>query len=205
MPKREGKKAKRVQDERYAKAVASLKEGLPIIFPTDTVYGIGVSVRHANSPQALYDVKHRDAGKPVAWLVGGPEALDEFGVNVPDDARELVQTYWPGALTVIVKASEAVPVAYRSQEGTIGLRMPASPVALSLIEAVGSPLATSSANLSGGLDPTSFDEIDAELLQAVPVVINEACPASGVASTVVDCSRGTIDVLRQGAVHIALP
>lgn len=202
MSRGEGKKAKRVQDGSYAKAVASLKEGLPVVFPTDTVYGIGVSVRHANSPQALYDVKRRDAGKPVAWLVGGPEALDEFGVNVPESARKLVRTHWPGALTVIVKASEAVPVAFQSQEGTIGLRMPDSPVALSLIESVEGPLATSSANLSGGLDPTSFGEVDAELLQAVPVAIDDACPASGIASTVVDCSQGTIEVLRQGAIAV---
>lgn len=193
-----------MQDGRYAKAVASLEEGLPVIFPTDTVYGIGVSVRHAKSPQALYDLKRRDAGKPVAWLVSGPEALDEFGVNVPKSARELARAHWPGALTVIVKASEAVPAAFQSREGTIGLRMPASPVALALIEAAGSPLATSSANLSGGPDPTSFDEIDAELLRAVPVAIDDACPASGIASTVVDCSRGTVEVLRQGAVQITV-
>lgn len=193
-----------MQDGRYAKAVASLEEGLPVIFPTDTVYGIGVSVRHAKSPQALYDLKRRDAGKPVAWLVSGPEALDEFGVNVPESARELARAHWPGALTVIVKASEAVPAAFQSREGTIGLRMPASSVALALIEAAGSPLATSSANLSGGPDPTSFDEIDAELLRAVPVAIDDACPASGIASTVVDCSRGTVEVLRQGAVQITV-
>ena len=191
-----------MRDGRYDNAVACLKEGLPIIFPTDTVYGIGVSVHHANSPQVIYDAKRRDAGKPVAWLVGGPEALDEFGVNVPESARELVRAYWPGALTVIVRASEVVPVAFQSQEGTIGLRMPESPVALSLIEAVGGPLATSSANLSGGPDPTSFGEIDPALLEAVPVASDGACPASGIASTVVDCSQGGIEVLRQGAVQV---
>ena len=197
-----GEKAKNVQGGRYAKAIASLKEGLPVIFPTDTVYGIGVSVRHAKSPQALYDAKRREAGKPVAWLVGGPDALDEFGVSVPQRARELVSAHWPGALTVIVKASEAVPVAFQSKEGTIGLRMPESPVALSLIGAVGGPLATSSANMSGGPDPTSFGDIDDELLRAVPVAIDDVCPSSGIASTVVDCSRGTVEVLRQGAVEI---
>ena len=198
----EGERAEHVQDGRYAKAVASLKAGLPVVFPTDTVYGIGVSVHHAKSPQVLFDVKCRDVGKPVAWLVGGPDALDEFGVNVPESARELVRAHWPGALTVIVKASGAVPIAFQSREGTIGLRMPASPIALSLIEAVGGPLATSSANLSGGPDPTSFDEIDGRLLRAVPVAIDDVCPASGIASTVVDCSRGTVEVLRQGAIRI---
>ena len=191
-----------MQEAKLEKAVACLKEGLPVIFPTDTVYGIGVSVRHVKSPQVLYDVKRRDVGKPIAWLVGGPEALDEFGIEVPDHARELAHTYWPGALTIIVKASPAVPKAFLPQAGTIGLRMPASDVVLSLIEKVGSPLATSSANVSGGADPTSFSELDAELLQAVPLALEDACPASGIASTVIDCSKGSVEVLRQGAIRI---
>ena len=183
-------------------AAACLKKGLPAIFPTDTVYGIGVSVRHAKSPQAIFDAKGRDAGKPVAWLVGGSEALDEFGAEVPDCAYELARAHWPGALTIIVKASSAVPAAFRSQAGTIGLRMPAGRVALALIEEVGSPLATSSANMSGGSDPTSFDEIEPALLQAVPAAIDDSCPIQGVASTVVDCSQGSVRILRQGSVTV---
>lgn len=183
-------------------AIGALKDGQPVVFPTDTVYGLGVSVRHAPNPQAIYDLKRRDAGKPVAWLVGGPEALDEFGVDVPQAARDLVRTYWPGALTVIVKASAAVPEAFQSRQGTIGLRMPDSALALSLIKAVGSPLATSSANLSGGPDPVSLSGISPELLQAAPAVLEGECPASGIPSTVVDCSRGAVDVLRQGAVPL---
>ena len=193
-------KRERVQDKDFEKAVACLKEGLPVVFPTDTVYGIGVSVRDASSPQAIYAIKKREAGKPVAWLVGGPEALDEFGEDVPDQAKELARAHWPGALTVIVAASAAVAEAFRAPNGTIGLRMPDSKTALALIEAVGSPLATSSANLSGGPDPRALSEVSDDLLGAVAAVVEDGEPRSGVASTVIDCSQGCVRLVRQGGV-----
>lgn len=189
-------------DVAFARAVAALRAGLPVIFPTDTVYGLGISVAHATSPQAIYDLKERDAGKPVAWLVSSPEALDEYGVDVPERARELAFAHWPGGLTIIVKASDAVASAFRSQAGTIGLRMPANPTALALIEAVGAPLATSSANVSGASDTASIAAIDEALLDGVAAVIQDNTAGGGVASTVIDCSQGDIRVVRQGAIDV---
>ena len=118
-------------------AVAALKRGEAVIFPTETVYGLGVSVEAAASPEALYDLKERDRGKPVSWLVGGVDDLDRYGAHVPDLARRLARAYWPGPLTLIVEASDAVPAAFRSAAGSIGLRMPDNDTALELIEAVG--------------------------------------------------------------------
>ncbi len=105
-------------------ATRALAVGNAVIFPTDTVFGLGVSVSAAPGPQLLYDLKHRDAGKPVAWLVEGPEALDVYGRGVPAYARRLAETFWPGGLTLVVRASDAVPAAFQSPAGTIGLRMP---------------------------------------------------------------------------------
>ena len=116
-------------------AVAALKRGEAVIFPTETVYGLGVSVEAAASPEALYDLKERDRGKPVSWLVGGVDDLDRYGAHVPDLARRLARAYWPGPLTLIVEASDAVPAAFRSAAGSIGLRMPDNDTALELIEA----------------------------------------------------------------------
>ena len=191
-----GAKKSVVSQSDLDKAIEALKAGKPVVFPTDTVYGIGVSVLHAKSPQAIYDIKQRGAGKPIAWLVGSPEALDVYGENVPQQARDLVSAQWPGALTVIVKASEAVPPAFASQTGTIGLRMPDSPVALSLIEAVGSPLATSSANISGGSDPRMLEDVDPAVIRQVAAVVRGMRMGSGTPSTVIDCSQGAVRVLR---------
>ena len=187
----------------FDKAVEALRAGKPVVFPTDTVYGLGVSVKHARTPQALYDIKKRDAGKPIAWLVGGIDALDEYGEDVPACARELAEKHWPGALTIIVKANGNVPSAFRSSAGTIGLRMPANDIALKLIEAVGSPLATSSANVSGAGDAASSDQIDPAVSDQAAVVVSDGQVGGGVASTVIDCSQEEIVVLRKGSGTIA--
>ena len=142
-------------------AVAALKRGEAVIFPTETVYGLGVSVEAAASPEALYDLKERDRGKPVSWLVGGVDDLDRYGAHVPDLARRLARAYWPGPLTLIVEAGDAVPAAFRSAAGSIGLRMPDNATALALVRAAGCHLATTSANLSGRAAAGALDALDA--------------------------------------------
>lgn len=100
-----------------AEAVAALRAGKPVIFPTDTVFGLGVAVNHASSPAELYQLKQRTDDKPIAWLVGGIDDLARYGKNVSAQALELACAHWPGALTLIVEASDEVPPAYRSAAG----------------------------------------------------------------------------------------
>lgn len=183
-------------------AIAALRRGEPVIFPTETVYGLGVSVEAAASPEVLYDLKERDRGKPVSWLVGGVDDLDRFGVRVPDLARRLARAYWPGPLTLVVEAGGAVPAAFRSAAGSIGLRMPDNDTALELIEAVGCPLATTSANISGLQAPGAIDALDPRLAARVGVIVADDGDGdkSGVASTVVDCTVDPPRIVRAGAV-----
>lgn len=213
-------------------ATRALAVGNAVIFPTDTVFGLGVSVSETPGPQLLYDLKHRDAGKPVAWLVEGPEALDVYGRDVPAYARRLAETFWPGGLTLVVRASDAVPAAFQSPAGTIGLRMPASEAALGLIRAAGCPLAVTSANLSGAADTARAEDLDRALVartaglylpggvaaagiasgcaEATPSVSARFAagdrlvppPASGTASTVLDCTGEAPRVLRAGALTL---
>lgn len=86
-----------------------LKKGQPAIFPTETVYGLGVSIRHAASPDILYSLKRREKAKPISWLVSQQSDLARFGRCVPEFAFVLARTFWPGPLTLIVKASDEVP------------------------------------------------------------------------------------------------
>lgn len=215
-------------------ATRALAVGNAVIFPTDTVFGLGVSVSEAPGPQLLYDLKHRDAGKPVAWLVEGPEALDVYGRDVPAYARRLAETFWPGGLTLVVRASDAVPAAFQSPAGTIGLRMPASEAALGLIRAAGCPLAVTSANLSGAADTARVEDLDRALVaRTAGVYLSDDSlshsaatgtagnsdapsasarfaagdrlvppPASGTASTVLDCTGEAPRVLRAGALTL---
>lgn len=245
--------AQRVQEDGMEGAARALRAGRPAAFPTDTVYGVGVAVEYAAGPQELFRLKRRDEGKPVAWLVGSPDDLLTYGKDVPDYALRLARAFWPGGLTLVVRASERVPAAFQSAEGTIGLRMPASALALELIGKAGCPLATTSANFSGEPAPGAFDELDPAFAQAVGVVVGETAAgeageggegregreggegrravggeesaplaaerpslrekgaaarggrrgASGMASTVLDCTGAEPVMLREGGVTLA--
>ena len=183
-------------------AALALADGRPCIFPTDTVYGVGVAVHAASGPDTLFAIKQRDAGKPIAWLVGSIDDLQRYGKNLPSAVCQLVQRFWPGALTVIVEASDSVPVSYRSESGTIGLRMPANKTTLALIRRVGSPLATTSANISGRAAVSRFESLDVKLLARVGCALRDPIESlhSGVASTVVDCTGGGLRVIREGGI-----
>lgn len=195
-----------VSDAALAHAADVLRAGKAAVFPTDTVYGLGVAVGPAQSPAELFRIKRRDEGKPVAWLVAGVSDLDVYGKDVPAWAHAAAAAHWPGALTLIVRASNAVPVAFQSAQGTIGLRMPASAVALALIRVVGVPLATTSANISGASAPSKDADLDNELLCQVAAVVRgcDCVGGAGVASTVIDCTKDVPVVLRQGSVVVSM-
>ncbi len=182
-------------------AVAVLKEGRAAVFPTETVYGLGVSVAAAETPDVLFELKGRPRAKPIAWLVGSVSDLEIYGRDVPVYARALADAFWPGPLTLIVRASDAVPPAFRSQTGGIGLRMPDSADALALVRALGSPVATTSANLAGAPAPASAAELDCALTERVGAIVRGPEPARvGVASTVLDCTGARPLFVREGSV-----
>lgn len=188
----------------YQPVVSALREGKAVILPTDTVYGLSVSPLHAKGPDTLYQIKQREVGKPIAWLVGDKEALNYFGYDVPLYAQRLAQKFWPGALTLIVKAHPSVPRAFCSKEGTIGLRMPHNQTVLEVIKRLGCPIATTSANISGEEPTKSFAEIEPALLSSVDAWINDNEEKSGIASTVVDCTGIAPRILREGALTSSL-
>lgn len=199
-------------------AVEVLRAGKPLIFPTDTVVGVGVATAYAPDASSLAQLKGRAPDKPVAWLVPAPDALDIYGEGTPVYAHRLVEAFWPGALTVIVSAAPSVPAAFASPEGTIGLRMPASPIPRELMALVASPLAATSANFAGETAPRTYEQLDPAFTQRVGAVLQEA-PASQqrsallteatsalrhssavAASTVIDCTREEPCILRAGAI-----
>ncbi len=178
----------------------ALIAGQAVVFPTDTVFGLGVSVAHAQTPEVLYALKERDRGKPIAWLVGSAADLSFYGEAVPAWARSLADAFWPGELTLVVRATDKVPAAFRSDAGTIGLRMPNAPCVLQLIDQVGSPLATTSANKSGAADVVSYDALDPAIAARVAAVFpGWDVSAQGVSSTVIDATGDEPRILRAGA------
>ncbi len=189
-----------VDEGKLASAVAALAAGRMVVFPTDTVYGVGVAVGLAPSPQAIFSAKRRDAGKAIPWLVGNKGALSLYGRDLSQLAIDMASQFWPGPLTLIVKAGDNVPAAFRAKDDTIALRMPNDPVALALIERVGFPLATSSANFQGGRPPKTMPDIDPAFAEQAAVVLGDDVPRSGVSSTIVDCTQDHPQILRAGAI-----
>lgn len=194
-------------------ACARLAGGHAVTFPTDTVVGLALSPFHASSPEELYRIKGRPADKPISWLVPCIDDLSRYGADVPEEALALACAFWPGPLTIVVRAASCVPAAFVSRTGTIGLRMPDHPVPLALMgpEGIVGPLATTSANSSGGADTADATRIDAAISVRAPLVgiagplacESSSSHRSAVASTVVDCTHPSPRILRMGSISMA--
>ena len=186
-------------------ATQALAAGDGIVVPTDTVWGVAVDPWACPSPRFLADLKGRvgaDREKPVAWLVSDRDDLERYGHDVPSGASRLADEFWPGELTLIVEAADAVPVAYRSAADTIGMRWAAYWPLQILVAALGHPLAVTSANIAAAPPPRMLADVPATIIDRTAGVLgppaNEDFVASGVASAVVDCTAATPKLIRQG-------
>jgi L-threonylcarbamoyladenylate synthase len=190
------------ESEMIAQAARVAQSGAVIIFPTDTVYGVGVVARAGFTPHALFELKGRDADKAIPLLVANASALERYGEEVSEVAHRLAREHWPGALTLIVRASASVPSAFVAQDGSIALRVPAHPIARALLAVIDAPLATTSANKQGDEPATSLTSLDPRLAAAALVIDGGSTP--GVApSTIVSCLNDRPRVLREGVLPSA--
>lgn len=180
-----------------------LGAGKVIAIPTDTVYGLAASLEHPEAIEEIYAIKGRDAGKALPVLLDDPERIERWAIDVPESALRLAQAFWPGALTIVVKASPAVPCGIHRGAGTVGLRVPDSAIARAVITAAGGGLAVTSANLSGRSEARSAAEVRQSLGDRIALVIDGGPSPDGVPSTVVDLTGAEIRILRQGAISSA--
>ena len=179
----------------YASSV--LKRGGMVIFPTDTVYGIGVCANKKDGIKDIYRVKKRSKAKSIIVLICHKQDVNKFAAHVPEGTKKLMKTFWPGALTIVFKAKNNKK--YGIMSDTIGIRMPANKIALSLIRKTG-PLATSSANISGEQSVNSAGALSARLKRRVNMIINGGKSLYGRESTIIDATTQTFRVLREGAI-----
>ncbi|MDO4436555.1 MAG: L-threonylcarbamoyladenylate synthase [Coriobacteriaceae bacterium] len=192
-------------------AIDALRAGALVLVPTETVYGVGVAVAAFSECETtpgpdtgygrIFTLKQREVTQTVPWLVEGPSALDRYGRDVPAGIRRLADVFWPGALTLVVPASDQVPSFMRAADGTVALRMSSSPVVQRLIQACGSPLAVTSANTHGKPAPASFADVEERILEGVDVAIDAGATPCRDASTIVAVRDGEAIVLREGAIN----
>lgn len=176
----------------------TLKTGHLAAFPTDTVYGLAADAFNEDAIQQLFEAKGRDFNKAIAVLVGDLKQVFLLTEELPDTAKTLINHFWPGGLTLVVNKRPNLPPSL-SPAMTIGIRMPDHPLALALLSKFG-PLATTSANLSGGKNPQTADDVLQQLDGHIPLILDGGACKGGVPSTVVDCTRSPIAILRYGAV-----
>lgn len=179
-------------------AVRLLSQGLPIAIPTDTVYGLAVDPFRPGATDRIFAAKRRPRDVSVPVLVSGVEQALSLATAVPARARELMDRYWPGALTIVIPARPGMGADLGDDDLTVGVRSPAHPVPLALCAALG-PLATTSANRHGEPPMTTAAEVDATFGDALPMVLDGGVCA-GAPSTVVDCTGEELKLLREGRI-----
>lgn len=179
-------------------AVAMLREGGVIAFPTDTLYALAADATNSTAVDRVFAIKGREPGKPLPLFVSGlpmAEAIAEITAS----ARTLAAAFWPGALTIILRRRSSFESEALAGGDTVGLRAPDHPLALEIVAALGRPVTATSANLSGGADPVSAADVRAQLAGALDLIVDGgACPTA-TSSTIVDCTQDPPAILRQGA------
>jgi tRNA threonylcarbamoyl adenosine modification protein (Sua5/YciO/YrdC/YwlC family) len=189
------------RDQGIEAAVSAVNSGDLIVLPTDTVYGVGADAFKAWSVTALLNAKGRDRQMPPPVLVGSRHTLDGLVSRLPEKARDLVEAFWPGALTIVVEQAASLQWDLGDTGGTVAVRMPLHPVALEVLRETG-PMAVSSANLTGQPAAITADEAREQLGYKVSVYLEAGPCPDPVPSTIVDLTRETPVVLRNGAISL---
>jgi tRNA threonylcarbamoyl adenosine modification protein (Sua5/YciO/YrdC/YwlC family) len=182
-------------------AVNVLSRGGLVVLPTDTVYGIGADAFTPPAVQALLDAKGRGRQMPPPVLIPDVRTLDGLATEVPDGARALAEAFWPGGLTLIVRAQPSLAWDLGETRGTVALRVPDHPTALALLRRTG-PLAVSSANRTGSPAAVTAQDAYAQLGDAVAVYLDAGDAPGQVASTIVDATTETLRLVRAGALTL---
>lgn len=185
--------------ENIEQAADIIREGGLVAVPTETVYGLAGNGLCESAVKEIYRVKGRPEVKPLSLLVPGSEALDKYCLDVPQTARVLAERFWPGPLTIILKAKPEIPEIVRAGGSTVGLRCPDHPLTLELLTRTGLPLAAPSANPSDLPSPKNAQEVIAYFDGEIPGVIDGGECGIGRESTIIAMDQRPYKILRQGA------
>jgi L-threonylcarbamoyladenylate synthase len=184
-----------------AAAASAVRAGQLVVIPTDTVYGIGCDAFSLASVHSLLAAKGRGPDMPVGVLVGSWSTIDGLVLTVPHQARVLIEAFWPGDLSIVLRHAPSLSWDLGHTKGTVMVRMPLHPVALELLRETG-PMAVSSANRSGHPPASTVDEAREQLGESVTVYLDGGPSGDPVPSTIVDLTGDEPILLREGAVSI---
>ncbi len=178
-----------------------IKAGQVVGMPTDTFYGLAADPLNLRAVDLIYDVKSRSRHKPLSLLIESVEQAEYLARPLPEAFYAITRKYWPGPLTIIVKASSRLPLKVTANTGNVALRVPAARIPVEVIRAAGVPITATSANISGAAECTTATGVREQLGGRIGLIVDGGTSPRDVASTIIDMSEpGKVAILRQGAV-----
>jgi tRNA threonylcarbamoyl adenosine modification protein (Sua5/YciO/YrdC/YwlC family) len=185
------------QPRLISQIVECLKRGGVIIYPTDTTYGLGCDIFNPKAIKKIFQIKHRDSKKPFSFICNDLSDISTYA-RVGNFSFKIVKRHLPGPYTFVLEATRIVPASLSTKQKTVGIRIPDNNICRAIVAALGHPLVTTSANLSGEETPEDPYEIHEMFGHLVDMVIDGGRQMNG-ASTVISLVDDTIEILRQGS------
>ncbi len=183
-----------------SQAVAVLKDGGVIAYPTETFYGLGVDATNVKAVERLFAVKGRDFRNPIPVVIGNIAQLDQIVADVPPQAQELIARHWPGPLTLVFGAAPSLSASLTAGTGKIGVRVSSHPIARMLAGQLGGPLTSTSANRSGQNECVTAQEVMEKIGDNLDLIIDGGATLGGKGSTILDITQTPPVVLRTGVI-----
>ncbi len=175
-----------------------IRDGGLVAFPTETVYGLGGNALDKEAASKIYSAKGRPSDNPLIVHISKIEQIDGIAINISENARKLMEAFWPGPLTIILNKGDKVPYETTGGLNTVAVRMPNHPIALKLIDEAGVPIAAPSANTSGRPSPTLASHVEEDMNGRIDMIIDGGQVGIGIESTIIDMSADTPMILRPG-------
>jgi tRNA threonylcarbamoyl adenosine modification protein (Sua5/YciO/YrdC/YwlC family) len=181
-----------------------LRAGQVVSVPTDTFYGLAADPVNLRAVDRIYDIKSRQRQKALSLMIDSIDMAEMLAAEISKDFELLAEKFWPGPLTIIVRASSRLPLRVTANTGNVALRVPAAEIPIAIIKAAGFPITATSANLSGESECTTAQEVREQLGDRIPLIVDGGTSPRTVASTIVDLSGpdGDWRVIRPGAISV---
>jgi tRNA threonylcarbamoyl adenosine modification protein (Sua5/YciO/YrdC/YwlC family) len=183
-------------------AADQIRAGQVLGMPTDTFYGLAADPFNLRAVDRVYDIKSRSRHKPLSLLIESVEQAEELAKPLPDEFYKLARKYWPGPLTIIVRAASRLPLKVTANTGNVALRVPSASIPLAVVKAAAIPITATSANLSGASECTTADAVRDQMQDRIPIIVDGGTSPRQVASTIVDLTDDETRwrVMREGAI-----
>ena len=192
------------QPDRIDYIVSCLRKGNMVAIPTDTFYGLAVDPVNLHAVEQIYQLKHRQKHKPLSLLIASVAQAYEVARDVDVSFDRLADKFWPGPLTIIVRAAPRLPLKVTANSGNIAVRMPDSAVALAVVRALKCPITATSANLAGAVECTTAAAVMEQMGERVQLMVDGGTTPRNVPTTIVDLTEdGQWSLLREGAIALS--